>query len=185
VWNSPASLSPATKKPSAGAHLQAYREDRTVAQRLNGVFRRGVEQFGRVRLGKGERRSFPPINRRAFHVGDRIVFYMAVALEMLQQAGERREPAADGGGLSSSISRMMRSQAIYGAVVHLAQLAVGPDDAQRPHEMLHVALVSTAGAFAFLLGEPDFLLGCRRAGRWVPMRQENQLLFVFRCQLTV
>lgn len=110
---------------------------------------------------------------------------MAVALEMLQQAGERREPAADGGGLSSSISRMMRSQAIYGAVVHLAQLAVGPDDAQRPHEMLHVALVSTAGAFAFLLGEPDFLLGCRRAGRWVPMRQENQLLFVFRCQLTV
>ena len=70
-------------------------------------------------------------------------------------------------------------------MVHLAQLAVGLDDVQRPHEMLHVDLVSTAGAIFFLLGEPDFLLGCRRAGRWVTRRRENQLLFVFRCQLTV
>jgi hypothetical protein len=142
---------------AAEAHLQAYREDRTGAQPLNGVFRRGVEQSGRIRLGKGERRSFPPVNRRAFHVGDRIVFYMAVALEMLEQAGERREPATDGGGFGLIDLAHDALPGNYGAVVHLAQPVVGLD-VQRPHEMLHVELVSTAGAFAFLLGEPDFLL---------------------------
>jgi len=38
-------------------------------------------------------------------------------------------------------------------MVHLAQFVVGLD-AKCPHEMLHVQLVSTAGAVAFLLGEP-------------------------------
>lgn len=57
---------------AAEAHLQAYRENRAVAQPLNRVFCRGVEQFGRVRLGKSEGRSFPSVNRGAFDICGRL-----------------------------------------------------------------------------------------------------------------
>ena len=46
----------------------------------------------------------------------------------------------------------------HGAVIHLAQLVVRPH-MKRAHKVLHVELVSTAGAFAFLLGEPDVFFG--------------------------
>ena len=44
---------------AAEAHLQAHRENRPVAESFNRVFRRGVEQLARVRLGEGERRFLP------------------------------------------------------------------------------------------------------------------------------
>lgn len=40
----------------------------------------------------------------------------------------------------------------------LAQLVVGTNR-ERAHEVLDIELVSTAGAFAFLLDEPDFFFG--------------------------
>ena len=109
-------------------------------------------------FGKGERRSFLAVNRRAFHVGDRVVFDMVVTLEMFEQAGQRREPAADGGGLGLIDLAHDALPGNHGAVVHLAQLVVGLD-MQRPHEVLHVELVGAARAFAFLLGEPDVFFG--------------------------
>ena len=66
-------------------------------------------------------------------------------------------------------------------VVHIAQLVIGPNH-QRPHEMLHVELVSTAGAFAFLLGEPDVLFGnVGERGDQGKVRRKSQSGFVILC----
>ena len=77
---------------------------------------------------------------------------------MLEQAGKRRKPAADGGRLGLIDLAHDALPGNHGAVVHLAQLVVGRD-MQRAHEVPHVELVGAAGAFAFLLGEPDFFFG--------------------------
>ena len=78
--------------------------------------------------------------------------------EMLEQAGERREPASDGRGLGVVGLTHDALPGDDGAVVHLTQLVIGLD-VQRPHEMLHVEFVCASGAFVFLLGEPDFFFG--------------------------
>ena len=79
---------------------------------------------------------------------------MVVTLEMLEQAGQRREPAADGGRLGLIDLARDALPGNHCVVIHLAQFVVGLD-AQCPHKMLHVELIGTARAFAFLLGEPD------------------------------
>ena len=66
-----------------------------------------------------------PVDGRALHFGDRIVFDVIVTDKMLEQAGERREPAADGGrrGLVDLAHDALPGN--HGAMVHLAQLVIG------------------------------------------------------------
>lgn len=79
-------------------------------------------------------------------------------LQMPEQAGERCKPAANGGRLGLVDLAHDALPGDHRAVVHLAQL-FRRRDVQRLHEVLHVELVRTAGALAFLLGEPDFFFG--------------------------
>jgi len=143
---------------AAESNLQAHGENRAVAQAFDRVFRRGVEQLCGIGLGECECRSFPPVDGGAFHLGNRVEIHMVVALEMLEQARQCREPAPDGGrgGVLGFAHDALPGD--DGAVVHLAQFVVGRD-VKRAHEMLHVELVGAAGALAFLLGEPDVFLG--------------------------
>jgi len=78
--------------------------------------------------------------------------------EVFEEARQRREPTPDGRGLSFIDLAHDAFPGNHGAVIHFTQLIVGRD-MESPHKVLHVELVSTAGASAFLLGEPNFLFG--------------------------
>jgi len=67
-----------------------------------------------------------------------------MADEVLEKAGECREPAPDGRGLGLIDLAHDAFPGDDGAVVHFAQFVVGRD-MKRPHEVLHVELVRASG----------------------------------------
>ena len=82
---------------------------------------------------------------------------------MLEQAGQRCQPAAcrrGGRALLLAYDPLPRD---HRAMVHLAQL-LGRRDAEGAHEVRHVLAVGAVGARAFLACKPDFFLGDRREG---------------------
>src|SRR5262249_24167491 len=81
-----------------------------------------------------------------------------MANKVLEETGQRCQPAADCSGSGAVDLAHNALPGNHGPVVHLSKLDIALD-AERLHEVLHVELVSTAGAFAFLLREPDLLLG--------------------------
>jgi len=95
---------------------------------------------------------------------DRVDFNMVVAHQMLEQAGKRREPAADSRRASSVNLAHDALPVDNGAVVHLAQLVIRLD-VQRLNEVLRAACVCFSAWRARSL-----LRGCLRAERWAVSR---------------
>ena len=77
---------------------------------------------------------------------------------MLEQAGQRRQPAADGRSVRAFLFALHPLPGDDGAMIDLAQL-VGRGDAERAHEVPHVEPVGAAGLRALLLRQPDFFFG--------------------------
>ena len=90
-----------------------------------------------------------------------------MAHQVLEQAGERRQPTANRRGRGALDLAHVTFPSDHHPVVHLAQLFVGGDGECR-HEMPHVEPVRPAGARAIWLGELDFFLWAlgQHGGAW-------------------
>jgi hypothetical protein len=117
-----------------------------------------VEQLARVLLGEGERGAFVAVDRRPLDFGHRVPGGVAVADQVLEQAGQRRHAPADGRGRGALDFAHVAFPGDDRTVVNPAQL-VGGRNADGRHEVAHVEPVGPPGARGLLLGEPDFFLG--------------------------
>jgi hypothetical protein len=59
------------------------------------------------------------------HIGDRVVFDVVMAFEMFEEAGKRREPAADGGGFALVHLAHDAFPGNHRQMVHFKQLVIG------------------------------------------------------------
>ena len=87
------------------------------------------------------------LRRRPLHVDDRIAAGAAMSHQVLEQTGERIQPASHGRGRRTFLLARDPLLGDDGAMIDLAQL-LRDGDAERPHEAGDIEPVGTAGARA-------------------------------------
>jgi hypothetical protein len=136
-------------------NLQTNGENGTVAQPFDRRLVRRVEHLARVGLRERQCRTFVTVDRRPLDLRHRIFCHVAMADQVLEQAGQRGETPADRRWRGALGLAHRAFPGDDGTVIDPPQL-LSRGDAERRHEVAHVEPVGAAGAGTLLTAEPDF-----------------------------
>ena len=92
---------------AADAVVEQGGENGAIADALEGVFGRRIEQLARLGVAERRRLTFVAIGHRPLDAVDRIAGHGIVLTEIVEQGRERRELAADAGGRQRALLEVL------------------------------------------------------------------------------